>query len=502
MADGNNSIKSAVATPAGVAVQAVAAIVAAAATRQPRYPRPRTMAADRAIRAIDIWIRRHERALAAVLIAVAVVLRALLIFASPMPFGYVWDFYHEGIVVIHTQGRLPVASDCWVCAHPPLFFLAGVPFHAFGLFVTGGSTTEALRWLGALSMIAAGVTIYYSYRLLRLYRCRGIRLIGGLAILLVLPCLFISSFGPEADILLAAFLSAFAYYLARAAARPALVSTIDAIRLGAMAGLAAATKASGLVGILALAMVAFAAVLLRRDRAKIVRLATVAILIAATLGGWPYLSSWQKYGTPFHAQGTAKQGFSLDDRREMGRPYEFMTFRLDALRRAIGPNIQTGTTLTELDVYNSVPTTLHALAWSDMSMFSVPSRHGSTALPYPWKFIPPSLTLTVILLGAVPTALAVLGIAVSLRRRRLLPLVAFGMLSLGAYVWWFLPQPSWALKTKYVLFLVTPYVLYVAIGLGWLGRRAPWLALAAGAALATLILLAHVYDYAFAMGGF
>jgi hypothetical protein len=32
-------------------------------------------------------------------------------------------------------------------------------------------------------------------------------------------------------------------------------------------------------------------------------------------------------------------------------------------------------------------------------------------------------------------------------------------------VWWFLAQDSWALKTKYVLFLLPVYVLFALIGL-------------------------------------
>ena len=133
-------------------------------------------------------------------------------------------------------------------------------------------------------------------------------------------------------------------------------------------------------------------------------------------------------------------------------------------------------------------------------MFSVTSRHGSREMPYPWKAIPPSLTLSVILLGFIPTTLAALGLVVSLRRIRLAPLVAFGVITIGAYVWWFLPQPAWALKTKYVLFLLPRYALYAAIGIGWLARKVPLAALAMTAGLAALVALCYVYDYAFAVG--
>jgi hypothetical protein len=275
---------------------------------------------------------------------------------------------------------------------------------------------------------------------------------------------------------------------------------MDAVRLGLFAGLAASTKASGLAAIVTIGLVTLAALLFRADRVRVMRLAVITLLVSVSIGGWTYFATWRTHGTPFHAQGTAAQGFSLGGRGEWGRPFEFTTFRLALLRRAVGPGIQTGSTLTDLEVYNSVPTTLHAQAWSDMSMFSVRSRHGSADGPYPWKAIPPTLTLSVILLGFVPTTLALVGLAASIRRRRLLPLAAFGIVTIAAYVWWFLPQPTWSLKTKYILFLLPQYVLYMSIGLGWLARRIPTMGFVFGAALAVLIALCLLYDYAFAVG--
>lgn len=70
-----------------------------------------------------------------------------------------------------------------------------------------------------------------------------------------------------------------------------------------------------------------------------------------------------------------------------------------------------------------------------------------------------------------------------------------------AYAWWFLPQAFWALKTKYVMFLLPPFVFYAVAGLDWLTRRVPALALLALAACAALVIVAHVYLYAFAVGG-
>src|SRR5688500_19050768 len=157
------------------------------------------------------WARQHELALTIALIGVAVVLRILLAARSPTPFGYVWDPYHAGVQVLYTTGRLPVAEDCWACFHPPLYYVLGLPFYAAGRWLEPDGDALALRLLGGLAMVSAGVTIYYGYRLLRLFRCRGATLIAGLALLLACPGLFISAYAPEADIVLTAVLSAFLY---------------------------------------------------------------------------------------------------------------------------------------------------------------------------------------------------------------------------------------------------------------------------------------------------
>ena len=449
--------------------------------------------------AVNARIRRREGIIIGSLVVVAVVLRGLLVAFAPTPFGYVWDFYADGIRVLYTEGRLPLATDCWQCFHPPFFFIAGLPFYSLGKWIAPESEVLALRLTGALSLMSAAVTIYYGYRLLRLYRCRGASLVIGTALLLAFPCLFIGSYGAEADILLTAILSAFTYYLARYAARPTTASLADAARLGVLVGLAASTKASGLASVVTLAVVMGGGLLAARNRRRALHQAALSVLIVMVLGSWRYVDNWLRYGDPLHANGTASAGFSLTSRANWGREYEFTTFRLGALRRAIGPHPQTGTNLTDLVVYDSVLTTLHALAWSDMSFFSVRSRHGSAEDPYPWKSIPPNLTLAVILLGFVPSALAILGFVATLTRWRLRPLAVFGLVTVAAYVWWLLPQPSWALKTKYILFLLPQYILYVAVGLAWLTRRVAALGVLASSLLIALLALLHVYLYAFAV---
>jgi hypothetical protein len=66
-------------------------------------------------------------------------------------------------------------------------------------------------------------------------------------------------------------------------------------------------------------------------------------------------------------------------------------------------------------------------------------------------------------------------------------------------VWWFTSQSQWALKSKYLLFLLPAFSVYAVAGLGWVRRRAPGAALAAGALVTLLIVLTHAYLFAFAV---
>jgi hypothetical protein len=148
-----------------------------------------------------------------------------------------------------------------------------------------------------------------------------------------------------------------------------------------------------------------------------------------------------------------------------------------------------------------VPTTLHGLAWSDLGFFSDPTRHGDPAQPYPGKRRFPAITAGVLALAFVPDALAIVGAGLTFRRRRFLPLAIFCVLSLAAYAWWFVAQAEWGLKTKYILFLLPPFILYVTVGLGWVRQRAPrMVSRAVTALLGTLLVVLHMYLLMFAVG--
>jgi hypothetical protein len=379
---------------------------------------------------------RSEGAWLAALLGAAVLLRVLLVAWSPTPFGYVWDSYYIGVQVLYERGRLPIASDCWQCYHPPLFYLLGWPLYAAGRAI-GGSDAAALRGLGLLPLACGAVTTYFGYRLLRLFRRRGVELVFGVGLLLTFPCLFISSYGAEADIVVTAILSALVFYLVRDAAEGP-PSLWPLARLGALAGLAAATKYSGLVGVATVVSVLAWHAAAGRRRGLAMEGIGVVVVLTAMLGGWKYLDNARWHGTPLHANGSAVRSFSLDDRGAPEGHYEFLTLRLTELAAAVSGEVPPGR-LTDLPVYRSVPTALHGLAWSDLGFFSYPTRHGDPGQPYPRKRAIPAVTIAVLFLAFVPEALAAAGAWLTLRRRRFLPLVIFCLLSAASYTW---PRPS------------------------------------------------------------
>lgn len=65
-----------------------------------------------------------------------------------------------------------------------------MPLYALGKTVVGGPgglADPALRLVAVLSLVSGAVVAYYGYRILRLYRIRGVELIVGSAMLLSFP---------------------------------------------------------------------------------------------------------------------------------------------------------------------------------------------------------------------------------------------------------------------------------------------------------------------------
>lgn len=444
------------------------------------------------------WVNQHPVRCLLGVVALAFALRVLLAAGSPVPYGYVYDPYHDPVERLYLSGRLPESPECWQCYHPPLFTLLALPFYAAGMWISGGERDVAFAALATLATVCGVVVAYYGYRLLTLFRFRGLGLVIGAALLLITPVIVLSSYGSEADVVLAAVMVAFLYHLTRyhldaGAARVRLV-----VALGVLAGLAMATKYSGLIALVVAGQVTALRLVLGPRRLRAARDGIVILATCLAVGSWKYVDNFEKYGDPLFANGPAQDGFRLGSHeRNVGR-YDFTSFKmvdLLALTRADAPDGG----LTFLPVYRSVWTTLYGQTWSDMGFFSNPTR-GGMGLPYVWRGVPPWLAGSVLVLGLVPTMLAAIGMVSTARRPATLPIALLGVTAVTAYVYWFTAQEYWALKTKYLLFLIPAYILYALFGLEWLGQRSPTVFRVSVWLIALLLVLCHAYLFRFAIG--
>lgn len=443
-------------------------------------------------------LARRAWVILGVLVALAVALRVLLAAYCPVPFGYVFDLYYRGITHLFKTGQIPGPKDCWECTNPPVFFLMGWPFYALGMKIRPGDEAFALRMAGLLPLGCGAVISIYAYRLLGAFRFDRAHRVVGAALILTFPCLFISSYGLEADIVVTAWMTVFLYYLVRYhISRDPPPMTI--LVVGSLAGVAMLTKYSGFVTLLT----ALAVVAIRVTRCRVRRvLRDGALLVGACLAvcGWKFVTNIEEHGTPFVANWPATNSYSIGSKtHRYWNIYDFATFRLGDALDLWPPNAPPGI-LTHQDVYYSVPTCLHAQAWTDMSFFSVPGRHGlPRAQPYPLKEVPLWLIASVLILGVVPSALALIGFAATLRRRFFWPLGIYTLIGIASYTWWFVAQMTWSIKTKYILFLLPAYVCYVLLGLKVLRSCRTFLADVALVLLFALFAVTHVYLFEFAV---
>ena len=444
------------------------------------------------------WLDRHARACVLGLAIAAVVLRAILVAFSPWSFGYVWDLYHEVLQHLYLSGRLPAAADCWECWQPPLLFLVSWPLYAIGKVVYPVSPWPddyALRFAGLIPLASGVACLVYTDKLVRLMGQRGAWRVLGVGLAAAFPCLFFSTYAFEPDILMAALVIAFLYDLTRWHLRPAAATTLDIVRLGVLAGLAVETKyigvCAGVVGGIVLTLGAY--------RTRTWRPVALFLLVALSIGSWKYVDNIRRYHNAFFANGPAVTGFRLSE-RILNTQYEFTTFRLGALIELTRPDAPPGM-LTDLPVYRSVWTTLHGLAWGDMGFFTNPTRHGTRYPFYRDRHVAPWLASSVLVLGVMPSLLAVGGFLITVRRRSYLPIAIMSVVGWMLYLQYVLSQQIWGLKTKYLLFLLPTYVLYAVIGLRWVRAALPgWISATIVSSTIALMLLAHLYLLSFALG--
>jgi 4-amino-4-deoxy-L-arabinose transferase-like glycosyltransferase len=426
----------------------------------------------------------HERLGLALLLGAAAALHLAVVIGCPRPFGYVYDFYPTAVAYVYDHHALPPPEACWICAHPPLLWILGTPFYAAGMWLSGGSRAVAERALCLLPLLCDALIVISCYQLLRLYRRRGLGLWVGTGLCALLPCLAISACAPESDVLLTALMTAGLVQVARVqlSDRPQLR---QALAIGVFAGLALLTKYSGVLLLFAVVAV-YAASAWRARSPQLLGHAAAAIGCAALIACAQYGYNWVSRHELLPANGSAAEGFAvldLTERQKNFSHYEFGSLRLREAVALFDP--QKPGTLDSQPVYASVWTSLHAMAWTDMSFFSVNSRHGDPSLPYPDKHIPRGLVAWLLVLGLIPSALSLLGLWGGWRAPTRWPLLAYSAVSLATYAWWFLAQDSWALKTKYILFLLPVYALLAGDGL----ERVLHLPGRAGTATATVTLV-------------
>lgn len=444
------------------------------------------------------WLDKHSRLLWIALLVSGAALRALLIAHSPSPDGYTYDFYYEGVEHLNTTGHLPTAADCWQCYHPPLFYAVGAVFYRLG-WMLARTRTGALEGLSALSLLSAGATIWYSIRLLEFLRQRGSYLLLASAVVVVFPCLFISSWSAEADSLQTALMSAVLYYLTRYDAGPRQAGLRVVALLGVLCGLAMATKYNGLLALGATGVLLFLRLFTDGQQSRTIRDGLIVLALALSLGSWKYLDNRRHYGTALFANGSAAAGFTSGG-FTFWRGYDYLSLRFAEVIDLYEPHAPPGR-LTDQPVYYSVPTTLHAMAWTDMSFFSVRSRHGDPSKPYPDKRIPKWLVGAMLVLGMVPNLLATVGLLSVLRRKSFRACTVVTLMTIPTYVAWFTAQQVWALKTKYILFLLPAYAAYLVVGLRVVRQYDPGaLVNVVVCGLLLLIVMAHLFAYVFALG--
>jgi 4-amino-4-deoxy-L-arabinose transferase-like glycosyltransferase len=445
----------------------------------------------------------HERIGLRILLTAAAALHLAVVFGCPRSFGYIYDFYPAAVAYVYDHHALPPPEACWICAHPPLLWILGAPFYAAGMWLSGGSRAVAERALCLLPLLCDALIVVSCYQFLRLYRRRGLGLWIGMSLCALLPCLAISACAPESDVLLTALMTAGLVQVCRVhfADRP---QHRQALAIGALSGLALLTKYSGVLLLFA-AVVVYAARAWRARALPALRHACVVVCSAAALCGAQYGYNLLSRHELLVANGSARSGFAVLDvseRRKNLAHYDFGPLRI---REAVALfDAQTPGTLDEQPVYASVWTSLHAMAWTDMSMFSVHSRHGDPSLPYPNKQIPRALVAWLLTLGLLPSALTLLGMWEGWRAPSRWPLTVYGAASMALYVWWFLAQDSWALKTKYLLFLLPVYALLATDGLERVlhlpGRAGAATAATALTGLGGLFACAACYIAVFALG--
>ena len=444
--------------------------------------------------------RGRETKIAILLIAAAAVARILLATGSPQPVGYVYDLYHKPILKYAKTGEIPPTRECFMCYHPPLYTLVGERVFALGQELGDGDKDFSLRTVAFFSTLIFAAFAWVAYRIVCVYVSDPRHRLVSLALLLVLPVLFISSFAIESDLLTSLFmLGALLAYLRyeRSGHHPGWV-----VAMGVLSGLGASTKYSALAIVAALGLLLGLQLVRTRKRA-IVTHALVYALLCVALGSWRYVENYREQGV-WVIDSEAKIRAQRFARRKGVRfhtdEYRFADFRLGEFIDILRPD-SPEQELKHFPAYDeSVWTSIYGQFWTDGSVFSNPSRHGLRRGWYPTKPIPMPLVTGVLVFGLVPLALTGVGFVLAFGRLPgSAPLLVLFSLGAGAYTYYLLGFNEWILKAKYLLFLIPGALVWISWALSAAGRTHPHLERGLLAWLWVLVAAAYAYDVAFAV---
>jgi len=421
-----------------------------------------------------------------VVFLIAVVAQIMLGVFAPDSKGYAYDYYSRAILVIVNEGRLPNFNDCWICYHPPLFPLVGAALFKL-VSVFGGGIDAQQYAVSTLTSILALVMSVYGFLLYQRYRKYEELDLLMWALLLFVPVRFISSFSVEADIFAATLIIMATYYFS-------IYLQSNALRIlllsGFLIGLATLAKYNGMVVALFFGLVLLWRFLRSRERLKLNHGIAYALVVFA-LGGSHYVSNLVKHDTPFPGNAAWNTGERHFDK------YDFTGFGLGRIVDAFYLNSPTGGELWHFPSFNNQVITSHyGQLWTDFSFFSVHGRHGmhEFRLIFDDKWVPITLIWAILIAGLLPVAYSGVGFFQLLWQREAMLVTGLFIITIAAYLNWFSGYYIWMLKTKYLLYLLPFWLLFINKFADLVGPRVvAW-------SIIPSVVLSVAYCFIFAIG--
>ncbi len=212
-------------------------------------------------------------------------------------FGFDSAGHLEYIQYILDRGSLPLANEGWEMYHPPLYYLlsAGM-LKTVGLSTADDAGPLIARVVSAAAGMANLVLVLTSLRLL--FADQPVKQLAGFSLAVVLPMhLYMSHYATNE--ILCAMLTSAAVYLTLRILRPTAHPLAMHAALGVCLGAALFTKLTGVVALMAVAVVLVGRIAVDRHERK-PRIVGIAVMLAVSLfvGGWHYARSWIHFGTP------------------------------------------------------------------------------------------------------------------------------------------------------------------------------------------------------------